>query len=132
MKRPSGKIKKVNQLYAAAVKGDSQVTWWKTWPLFADAQGDAVAKEFPDLLHPNQAGYEKWAAATPAGLRPRWTCWKPTITNSHQNRASARFFNGRDLTGWGYHPTSESDRQSARKWQATDSNAAACRLWTSR
>ena len=34
--------------------------------LFADAGGDAIAAEFPDLLHPNEAGYAKWAAA----LRP--------------------------------------------------------------
>ena len=66
MGRPVDKIKKVNQLYAAAVKGNAQVTFIETWPLFADAKGDAIAAEFPDLLHPNMAGYEKWAAA----LRP--------------------------------------------------------------
>jgi lysophospholipase L1-like esterase len=124
MKRPSGKIKKVNQLYAAAVKGDSQVTLVETWPLFADAQGDAVAKEFPDLLHPNQAGYEKWAAA----LRPVFATLDLLETDDYQFTPEPGFrsiFNGRDLTGWGYQPTSESDRQSARKWQATDSNAAA-------
>jgi len=66
-KRPADKIKKVNELYAAAVKGDAQVTLIDTWTLFADAQGDAKAAEFPDLLHPNKAGYAKWAAA----LRPR-------------------------------------------------------------
>src|SRR6266702_3935781 len=64
--RPADKIKKVNQLYADAVKGNAQVTLLETWPLFADAQGDALPAEFPDLLHPNRAGYAKWAAA----LRP--------------------------------------------------------------
>jgi hypothetical protein len=34
-------------------------------------------------------------------------------------------FNGRDLTGWGYRPTSEADRASAKRWQASDPNAAA-------
>ena len=34
-------------------------------------------------------------------------------------------FNGRDLTGWGYRPTSEADKESARRWQASDPNAAA-------
>jgi hypothetical protein len=34
-------------------------------------------------------------------------------------------FNGRDLTGWGYLPTSEKDKESARRWQASDPNAAA-------
>ena len=41
MKRSSDKIKKVNQLYAAAVKGDARVTFIETHTLFADAQGDA-------------------------------------------------------------------------------------------
>jgi lysophospholipase L1-like esterase len=35
MKRPADKIKKVNQLYAAAVKGDAQVTFIETYPLLA-------------------------------------------------------------------------------------------------
>ena len=34
-------------------------------------------------------------------------------------------FNGRDLTGWGYRPTSEADKASAARWQASDPNAAA-------
>ena len=34
-------------------------------------------------------------------------------------------FNGRDLTGWGYRPTSEADKASAKRWQASDPNAAA-------
>src|SRR2546421_7051432 len=35
-RRPAAKIKKVNQLYAAAVKGNAQITLVETWPLFAD------------------------------------------------------------------------------------------------
>jgi lysophospholipase L1-like esterase len=66
MKRPSGAVQKINQLLAAAVKGDPQVTLVETWPLFVNALGDAKPEEFPDLLHPNKAGYAKWAAA----LRP--------------------------------------------------------------
>src|SRR6266550_2677117 len=62
-KRPVDKIKKINQLYAAAVKGNAQVTFIETWLLFADKQGDAPKEEFPDLLHPNKAGYHKWASA---------------------------------------------------------------------
>jgi len=124
MKRPSAKIKKVNQLYAAAVKGDSQVTLLETWPLFADPKGDAMPHEFPDLLHPNQAGYKRWAAA----LRPVFATLGLLETAEYEFTPEPGFrslFNGRDLTGWGYQPTSESDRQSARKWQATDPNAAA-------
>ena len=32
-----------------------------TWSVYADENGDAKASEFPDLLHPNAAGYAKWA-----------------------------------------------------------------------
>jgi len=36
-----------------------------------------------------------------------------------------QLFNGRDLTGWGYRPTSEADIQAAKNWQKRDPNAAA-------
>ncbi|MDG1833364.1 MAG: SGNH/GDSL hydrolase family protein [Verrucomicrobiota bacterium] len=65
-RRPADQIKKINQLYFAGVKGDAQITVLDTWLLFADAKGDAKKPEFPDLLHPNQIGYDKWAAS----LRP--------------------------------------------------------------
>ncbi|HEV7499179.1 MAG TPA: GDSL-type esterase/lipase family protein, partial [Vicinamibacteria bacterium] len=55
-KRPADQIKAVNVLYRAAVKNDARVTLLETWPLFADGAGDAIAGEFPDLLHPSEAG----------------------------------------------------------------------------
>jgi lysophospholipase L1-like esterase len=122
--RPSAKIKKINQLYAAAVKGDQQITLVETWPLFAAANGDALPAEFPDLLHPNRAGYVRWAAA----LRPILATLDRMETEEYQFTPEPGFvslFNGKDLTGWGYRPTSESDRQAARRWQASDPNAAA-------
>lgn len=64
--RPADKIKKINALYTAAVEGDPQVTVVDTWTLFADEQGNARKAQFPDLLHPNNRGYEVWAGA----LRP--------------------------------------------------------------
>lgn len=123
-KRPADKIKKVNQLYAAAVRGDAQITFIETWPLFANAQGDAKPEEFPDVLHPNKAGYAKWAAA----LRPILATLGFLETESDNSTPEPGFvslFNGRDLTGWGYRPTSEADIQSAKRWQASDPNAAA-------
>jgi lysophospholipase L1-like esterase len=124
MKRPSAKIKKVNQLYAAAVKGDAQVTLVETWTLFANGQGDAKPEEFPDLLHPNAAGYAKWAA----GLRPVLATLGFTDTEDYQFTPEPGFvslFNGRDLTGWGYRASSEADKKSAARWQAGDPNAPA-------
>jgi len=121
-KRPVGKIKRVNQLYADVVKRNTQVTLIETWPLFADAKGDAIAAEFPDLLHPNLAGYAKWSAA----LRPILATLGFLETEPYQFTPEPGFvslFNGRDLTGWGFRPTSDVDKESARKWQASDKNA---------
>ena len=100
-KRSAEPIKKINQLYAAAVKGDAQVTFIETWPLFADAQGDAKVEEFPDLLHPNKLGYAKWAAA----LRPVLATLdflETTPDSFALEPGYVSLFNGRDLTGWGY------------------------------
>ena len=120
--RPADKIKKLNQLYAEAVKGNAQVTLVETWPLFADAQGDATPAEFPDLLHPNLAGYAKWAAA----LRPIFATLGYLENEPYEFTTEPGFvslFNGKDLTGWGFRPTSDADKEAARKWQASDPNA---------
>ncbi len=109
--RPADKIKKVNQLYAAAVKGDAQVTFIETYPLFADAQGDAKKEEMPDLLHPNKAGYVKWAAA----IRPVLETLNlvKVDADTFQNEPGfVSLFNGKDLTGWGY-KTNNFDGQTA-------------------
>jgi hypothetical protein len=123
-KRPAVQIKKINQLYAAAVKGNTQVTLIETWPLFADGTANAKPAEFPDLLHPNQAGYTKWAAA----LRPILATLGFLETEADTFTVEPGFeslFNGKDLTGWGYRPTSKADIESAQKWQKSDPNAAA-------
>jgi len=123
-KRPADRIKAVNALYRAAVKNDRQVTYLETWPLFADANGDAPAAEFPDLLHPNEAGYAKWAAA----LRPIFATLGLSEATGDVFQPEEGFeslFNGRDLTGWGYRRTTDADRASAARWQASDPHAAA-------
>lgn len=129
-KRPADKIKKINQLYAAAVKGDAQVTLIETWLVFADAEGDAKPEEFPDLLHPNQAGYAKWAAAVRPVLATLGFL-EAEPDNFTLEPGFVSLFNGRDLTGWGYRPTSEADIQNAKRWQASDPNAAAWPIVTS-
>jgi lysophospholipase L1-like esterase len=121
-KRPRDQIQMMNRLYAQMVKGQSQVTLLETWTLFADPQGDAIPGEFPDLLHPNMAGYAKWAAA----LRPVFATLGFLETQPYQFTPEPGFvslFNGADLTGWGFRITSEADKESARKWQAGDPNA---------
>jgi lysophospholipase L1-like esterase len=109
--RPAEQIKKVNQLYAAAVKGDAQVTFIETYTLFANEQGDAKKEEFPDLLHPNKVGYAKWAAA----IRPILATLGFVETEPDQFTPEPGFkslFNGKDLTGWGY-KTNNFDGQTA-------------------
>lgn len=100
-KRPADQIKKINQLYAVAVKGDAQVTLVETWSLLANPQGDAKPEEFPDLLHPNQTGYHKWAAA----VRPILATYGFVEKEPDSFVPEPGFFslfNGRDLTGWGF------------------------------
>jgi lysophospholipase L1-like esterase len=109
--RPADQIKKVNQLYFAAVKGDAQVTFIETYPLFANAQGDAKKEEMPDLLHPNKAGYVKWASA----IRPVLATLGFVETEPDTFTPEPGFvslFNGKDLTGWGY-KTNNFDGQTA-------------------
>ena len=100
-RRPADQIKKINQLYFAAVKGDAQITVLDTWLLFADVKGDAEKSEFPDLLHPNQIGYDKWAMA----LRPLLATHGFVETGVDKFKMEPGFvslFNGKDLTGWGF------------------------------
>ncbi|HXE81194.1 MAG TPA: GDSL-type esterase/lipase family protein [Vicinamibacterales bacterium] len=121
--RPADRIKALNALYLAEVKGDPQITVLDTYRLYADPNGDAKPEEFPDLLHLNDAGYAKWAAA----LRPILATLGFVETEPESFVPEPGFrslFNGRDLTGWGYRPTSEADKEIARKWQASDPNAA--------
>jgi lysophospholipase L1-like esterase len=99
MRRPAVQIQKLNELYAAAVADQPQVTVLDTWTLFADPKGDARLEEFPDLLHPNAQGYAKLAAALrpvleTVGLVPAWPDdFAPEL-------GYESLFNGRDLTGW--------------------------------
>jgi len=124
MKRPADSIKKINRLLRAVVKDQPQITLLDTWTLFAGPEGDAKIEEFPDLLHPNAAGYAKWAAA----LRPVLATRGLLDTENDEFTIENGFvslFNGRDLTGWGYRPTTEADIKSAKRWAASDpANAA--------
>jgi lysophospholipase L1-like esterase len=121
-KRPASKIKKINSLYAGVVRGNPQVTYIETWPLFADAEGNAKPEEFPDLLHPNKIGYAKWAA----GIHPIFATLG-FIENEPDNFVPdpgfESLFNGHDLTGWGYRPTPQGDVESEAKWKKSDPNA---------
>jgi lysophospholipase L1-like esterase len=120
--RPADKIRATNQLYADAVKENPQVTLLDTWTLFADEKGDAKAEEFPDLLHPNEAGYAKWAAA----LRPVLATLGFIETEPDEFTPEPGFeslFNGRDLTGWGYRPNSPEDLETRRRWRERDPGA---------
>ena len=124
MRRPAEEIKKINALRMASIKGHAQVIPLDTWTLFADATGEPKKDEFPDVLHPNDYGYIKFAAA----LRPIFATLGFTETEPDYFTPEPGFeslFNGTDLTGWGLRPTTAADKESAQRWQASDPNAAA-------
>jgi lysophospholipase L1-like esterase len=111
--RSAEKIRKINELYAAAVKGDPQVIVMETWVLFADEQGDAKKAEFPDLLHPNKAGYAKWAAT----LHPIFAMLgylETELDDFDLEPGYVSLFNGKDLTGWGFRATPQSKGKKKR------------------
>ena len=129
-KRPADQIKQLNKLYRAVVRDQPQVTYLDTWTLFANAQGDAKAEEFPDLLHPNDVGYAKWTGA----LRPVLATLGFLDTEPDHFQLEPGFvslFNGKDLSGWGYRPTSKQDIASAERWQKSDPEAAVWPVVTS-
>lgn len=67
--RPADKIKKLNSLIKKDMRWKRHVYVCDTWSIYADADGNAPKELFPDLLHPNAAGYAKWTAA----LKPIFT-----------------------------------------------------------
>jgi lysophospholipase L1-like esterase len=100
-RRPAEKIRQINKLVFAQVKGDPQVTVLDTWTLFANEQGDAKKEEFPDLLHPNKDGYAKWAAALKPLLATHGFIEKQKPAFELE-AGYEMIFNGHDLTGWGF------------------------------
>lgn len=71
--RPASKIKAINDMLTKLASDFDNVTLVDTWTIFANDAGDAKPEEFPDLLHPNEAGYSKWRAAlTPAFKKLGW------------------------------------------------------------
>ena len=102
--RPADKIQAINTATANVAKNFPQVTLVDTWTLFANDQGDAKEIEFPDLLHPNQAGYVKWAAA----IRPVLATQGLIETEKDPFTPEPGFVsltNGKDLTGWRLAPS---------------------------
>jgi len=115
-KRPADKIRELNERVAEIARDYKNVIILDTYTLFADKDGDAPADLFPDLLHPNDAGYKKWTAA----LRPLFATLGIVETEPDTFQPEAGFellFNGHDLTGWGYRRTSDADRAMVKKWK---------------
>lgn len=106
MRRPSDKIKDLNNRVAKLVKGNVQVVLLDTWTLFANADGDAKKDEFPDLLHPNEAGYAKWVGA----LTPLFATFQWLETDADEFAVEEGFqslFDGKSLNNWSYLPPPE-------------------------
>jgi lysophospholipase L1-like esterase len=118
-RRPADSIRSINQLYQRAARGKQHVTVIDTWTLFAGPDGDARSEDMPDLLHPNEAGYRRWAGA----LRPVLATLRLIETEPDVFQPEAGFeslFNGKDLTGWGFRVTPDAVRASAKRWMEKD------------
>jgi lysophospholipase L1-like esterase len=119
--RPADAIRELNRLLAETAGAFPQVTVLDTYTLFAKSDGDAKPEEFPDLLHPNDAGYAKWRAA----LWPLLATFGFVETEPDDFRPEEGFellTNGRDLTGWGFRPTTDEDREVIANWRRDDPN----------
>src|SRR5262249_12590629 len=117
--RPKDQIQKLNRLLAEMVRGNQQVTVLDTYTLFAGPDGEAKLEEFPDLLHPNEIGYNKWKAAL----------WPLLATLGFVDKEGDSFtpepgfeslFDGHDLDGWGFRKTSDAELAGIKKWRAGD------------
>jgi hypothetical protein len=117
--RPADKIKELNRQLVDAMKSETGVTVVDTWTLFANESGDAKQEEFPDLLHPNQAGYEKWLKAIKPVLETLGLMPVPA-DDFVTEPGFVALFNGKDLTGWGVRPTSATDLKSIENWKKAD------------
>jgi lysophospholipase L1-like esterase len=118
-KRSAENITELNDRVADIARNFKQVTILDTYTLFANAKGDAKPEEFPDLLHPNDIGYDKWHNA----LIPLFATLGLTETDPDTFQPEPGFellFNGHDLTGWGYRKTSDEERASIEKWRSSD------------
>lgn len=115
-KRSAKDIKAINQLCAKLPLTFPQVRILDTWTLFANKQGDAKPEEFPDLLHPNDKGYAKWATALRPQLVTAGVLAEPAASRPLEDGAVA-LFNGKDLTGWGFRVTPDAMRKSRARWQ---------------
>lgn len=127
-KRPAEKIQEINRLFQLKVKGNAGVQVLDTWALFANDKKDAKPEEFPDLLHPNDAGYKKWGMALRPVLEVLGLVDATELATLEQASSEAGFellFNGKDLTGWGVRPTTADERKSRERWQSRDPNAPA-------
>ena len=57
------RIAKLNKAIDALAAADKRLTICDTFAIFDDGTGKCKKDEFPDMLHPNAAGYAKWKAA---------------------------------------------------------------------
>ena len=57
------RIGKLNGLIDAIAAAGKNITICDTFGIFSDGTGKCKKEEFPDMLHPNAAGYAKWRTA---------------------------------------------------------------------
>ncbi|MBX3179490.1 MAG: GDSL family lipase [Candidatus Hydrogenedentes bacterium] len=70
--KPEKIVEKLNQANTliADLAADPMVTFLDLGPAFRDLQGQVPESLMPDLLHPNEAGYQVWASSMEPVLAP--------------------------------------------------------------
>ena len=90
-----------------------------TYSLFAGKDGAGKAADFAGNAQLAPAAYAKWRAA----VWPLLATAGLVDTKADAFVPEAGFellFNGHDLTGWGFRPTTDDDRASIARWSAKD------------
>ena len=121
-KRPAEKIKAVNALYRAAVKDDPRVRYLETWPLFADAAGDAK-KRVPGPAAPQRSRLREVGGGAAAG--PRHARLPETEADTSSRRQASKASSTAATSPAGAIGRPRQRTGPARRWQASDPNAAA-------
>lgn len=89
------KLKKANSLIAD-LAADRMVDYFDIGRFFLDDAGTLPKSIMPDLLHPNDVGYTRWAEA----IEPRVAELLGEYKDNTPPTGYGQLFNGKDLTGW--------------------------------
>ncbi len=114
------KLVQASALFSKCADGD-MVHYLDIGRAFLDADGKLPESVMPDLLHPNETGYQLWAEA----MEPSIAKLMGEIDAGKAPKGFERAFNGTDLSGWKGVLASPNDNPEKRKDLLPDDRAKA-------